>query len=117
LIANMILTKEMKKWLKVFVPLFVLLAGFPLWTTSVFLLIMSSTGLTQLYGVGMWLDELYYSVPISMLGDGWYPYHEFGLDPGLKGIIAGAMVYTLIALIFSLLLCFGLPMPGRQRKR
>ena len=113
---NMALTKGMKEWLKVFVPLFALLTGFPLWNNTGFLLLMSATGSERLYGAGMWLDELYYSLPMSIFGDGWYPCREFGLEPSLKGIIAGAGVYTLLAVVLSLVICSGIGMYKGRRK-
>ena len=113
----MALSNGIKKWLKVFVPLFVLLAGFPLWCTSGLLLMISATGLEQLYGAGTWLDELYYSLPMSIFGDAWYPYGEFGLEPSLKGIIAGSVIYTLLAAALSLVICSGIGMYKGRRKR
>lgn len=103
----MIAKEEVKTWLKLFGSLVCILVGFPLWSTFILMLLGLVTGtFIEAYGVGLWLDKLYYALPASMVGNEWYPIHEFGLAPTPNGIIAGAITYTVIAAIISSLISF-----------
>lgn len=103
-----------KTWLRVFVPMLVLLPGAP-YVLLVLALVLRPFDLQDvLFVPGFILHNAYFWLPALLFGSLLYPAEEFGYLPSAGGYVVAALLYGLIALGLSLLIATGI---HRLRKK
>jgi len=96
--------RYIRKRLIIFIPLVVLLAGFPLIIIIIGILSMALLGVVG-FMFTLYLYNFYFVLPAAIFGEGLFPSHEFGYDPSTTGILVASVFYGIISIPLALLIC------------
>ena len=93
----------MRRWIKIGLPLFVVLPGFPLLLIILALISLIGFG-PALFVIGLTLHNWYYAFPAAIFGKELFPSAEFGYLPTAGGYLLAGVLYTIIATVLLLII-------------